>query len=149
MFVFLSVNSTRATAQAWGDTQYAMGLARAIRRIAGCDAALVFRGEDIPAQAPEGKGPAVVLRLVGPHLAEPVPGLPNMIWMISPPNLAPAGLLRRYQAVFCGSLPLTALMRRLGIAADYLPQATEVAQFHPDRRPEGAPDLPLVFVGGL
>ena len=90
----------------------------------------------------------MVLRLIGPHLAEPVPGLPNMIWMISPPNLAPAGLLRRYQAVFCGSFALTGLMRKAGIGADYLPQATELAQFHPDRRPTGAPDLPLIFVGG-
>ncbi len=144
IFIHLSVCARRANRQAWGDTQFAEGLAGAIRSFPGCDAGLMFRGEAPPAT----EQPAVVLRIVGPHLEDPVPGLPNLLWMISPPNLAPSGLLRRYQAIFCGGQSLTTQLKSLGIPAHYLPQATDVAHFHPDRRLPGKDDIPLAFVGG-
>lgn len=133
VFVHLSVNATRSNRDAWGDTPYAEGLARAIRQVPGCDAALLFRGE-----APERRGAGdVVLRLVGPHLDEPVPGLPNLIWMISPPNLAPVAMLARHQAVFSASASLAARLTAAGVPVEYLPQATDPARFHPPAAPRG------------
>lgn len=144
VFVHIRVNATRSNQQGWGDTQYAEGLARAIRAHVDCDAALLFRGE-----IPEARGDnAVLLQIVGPHLEEPVPGLPNLLWMISPPNIAPTGMLGRYHAIFCASERLTGLLKSQDLAAEYLPQATEFLHFHPGRRPEGAVTIPLVFVGG-
>jgi hypothetical protein len=144
VFVFLSINATRSNQNSWGDTQYAEGLARAIRQFPGCDAALLFRGERPKAV----DRPAVLLRILGPHLEEPVAGLPNMLWLISPPNLAPLPMLARYQAIFCGSRLLTTHLRENGLQAEYLPQATETAHFHPSRQLTDQPEIPLAFVGG-
>ena len=143
LFVHVSVYATRANRQSWGDTQYAEGLLRAIRAVPGCDGGLLFRNETPPPTA----APAIVLRIIGPHPEDPVPGLPNILWMISPPNLSPAALLGRYQAVFCASDLFTRHLQAHGIAARYLPQATEPTHFHPDRRLPDTPDLPVVFVG--
>lgn len=145
LFIYISVNATRANRQGWGDTQYAEGLAREIRHIPGCDSAVFFRGE-IP--APSGKRD-VVLRIIGPHLEEPVPGMPNMLWIISPPNVAPSAMLARYQAVFSASRHLIDLLRAVNVNAEYMSQATEGGHFHPSRRPAGVPDIPAVFVGGF
>lgn len=145
LFIHISVNATRANRESWGDTQYAEGLARAIRHVSGCGSAVFFRGES---PEPTGKRD-VVLRIIGPHLEEPVPGLPNMLWIISPPNLAPSAMLARYQAVFSASRHLVVLLRAVNIKAEYLSQATEGGHFHPSRRPADAPDIPVAFVGGF
>lgn len=144
IFIHLSVNARRSNQHAWGDTQFAEGLAKAIRSQPGCNAGLVFRGENVPAT----QQAAILLRIVGPHLEDPVPGLPNILWMISPPTLAPTGQLRRYQAIFCGGLALTKRLESFGLNVHYLPQATDTAHFHPNRCPSGTVEVPLVFVGG-
>lgn len=144
LFIHLSVNALRLNQEAWGDTQFAHGLAAAIRAIPGCDAGVVFRGEAPPVTA----APAVILRIFGPHLEEAVPGLPNLLWMISPPNMAPLPMLARYQMLFCGSRVLAHMLAQQGLPARYLPQATDTAHFNPSRRLPGTTDLPLVFVGG-
>lgn len=145
LFIHISVNATRASRRGWGDTQYAEALARAIRNIPGCRSAVFFRGE-IP--QPTGQRD-VVLRIVGPHLEEPVQGMANMLWIISPPSVAPSAMLARYQAVFSASRHLVDLLRTANVDAAYLSQATEGNHFHPARRPVGAKDIPVVFVGGL
>lgn len=145
VFVHVRINAARGRQGTWGDTQYAEGLIRAIRTLPGCDATLLLRGET-PAQVDR---PAVVVQIVGPHLEEPVQGMANILWMISPPNVAPLGMLNRYQAVFCASQYLAARLSDRGVATVYLPQATEPEHFHPDRRPPGVTEAPLVFVGGL
>ena len=144
-FYHISVNARRATHSTWGDTQYAEGLGRALARRTGGDWALLFRGETPERRASHD----VVIRIVGPHLEEPVPGMINLLWLISPPNLAPMGMLRRYQARFCASAALAGIYPALGLATDYLPQATEISHFHPSRRKRGAAEIPLLFVGAL
>lgn len=144
LFIHLRINATRSNQAAWGDTQYAEGLARAIRALPGCEAALLFRGE-APAAVDR---PAALLHILGPHLEEPVPGLPNLLWMISPALLAPVPMLGRYQAVFCGSRLMSARFSALGVPTGFLPQATETGHFHPSRHLPGAEEFPLVFVGG-
>lgn len=143
LFFHVSVCAERANAQNWGDTQYAEGLLRAIRRIPGCGGALFFRNET-PALVP---GRDVVLRIIGPQLDDPLPGVPNLLWMISPPNVSPAATLMRYQTVFSGSGLFTQYLRQYGVEALYAPQATETSHFHPDRRPPDAPEIPVLFVG--
>lgn len=144
MFIHISVNATREKRHSWGDTQYAKGLARAFRQISGVDASLFFRGEQ-----PERRGPDdVVLRIVGPLLEEPVRDFPNMLWIISPPSLAPSAMLGRYQAVFCASRVFVDLLCEHGLDVQFLHQATESGHFHPDRRPTDAAEIPIAFVGG-
>lgn len=144
MLFHLSINATRSSQATWGDTRYAEGLARAIRAEPGCDAALLFRGE-APAAVDR---QTVLLHIAGPHLEEPVPGLPNLLWLISPPNLAPVPMLARYQAVFCGSRLMVGRLAERGLAAEFLPQATGARPFPPGPPPPQAGDIPLVFVGG-
>lgn len=143
ILIYLNVNAVESTAGSWGDTQFAEGLARSIRAIEGCDAKLLFRGE-----APEtDRARAAVLRIVGPHLEEPIAGMPNLLWVISPPNLAPLPMLARYQAVFCGARLLTQHLVSEGLPARFLPQATETGHFHPSRRIPHLPEIRLLFVG--
>ena len=143
--IYIRVNATRTASATWGDTQFAQGLERALNRLPGCDCRLLYRGE-----RPEQSGiPSALVQIVGPHLEEPVPGLPNLLWMISPPNVAPLPMLARYQAVFVAAEHQARQMQRRGVAAEYLPQATEIGHFHPSRRPGGAGDIPVVFVGSF
>ncbi|WP_273691525.1 rhamnan synthesis F family protein [Ketogulonicigenium vulgare] len=143
LFIHISVNALRGNGRSWGDTQFAEGLVRAIARIPGCGAALMFRGE-VPDVTP---GRDVVLRIVGPYLEEPLPDVPNILWMITPPNLATAGMLRRYQHIFTGAQLMTDHFTSFGIPTTPLMQATEPSHFHPSKREDGAADLPIIFVG--
>lgn len=144
LFVHIGVNARRSHPESWGDTQYAEALARAIRRHPGCDAALLFRGET-PVDTDR---PAVLLRIVGPHVEDPVPGLPNILWVISPPNLMSSAMLARYQALFCASPIMTEQLRAGGLTVEFLPQGTDVGHFNPACRPAGSVEIPIVFVGG-
>ncbi|NPD14711.1 glycosyl transferase [Xinfangfangia sp. D13-10-4-6] len=140
----------RSNQASWGDTQFAEGLGRAITRLAAAPVQLLFRGESPLAGPgfPPGHAP-VLIRIVGPHLEEPQPGMPNILWMISPPNLATMGMLGRYQARFCASEVLSQRYSALNCPMTFLPQASEASHFHPGRREPGAPDIDLLFVGGL
>lgn len=142
LYLHISINAQRKTAGAWGDKQYAEGLIRALSR-QGVGASLFYRDE-----APDLTGQGdVILRITGPTIEEPIPGLPNLIWIISSPNVVIEPLLARYQRVFVASELMAARFREAGLGAENLTQATEPTHFHPDRRPAGAPDLPIVFVG--
>ncbi|WP_232831610.1 rhamnan synthesis F family protein [Pseudogemmobacter bohemicus] len=141
--VCIRINATRANQASWGETAYAGCLAQAMRKDHGCETVLLFRGE----RPGPSRLPSVLLQISGPHLEEPVSGLPNLLWMLSPPNVAPKGMLARYQALFIAARHLTAQYRGLGLDAEYLPQATDTTHFHPSRRPSGSAEIPLVFVG--
>lgn len=143
IFVHVSINAARKSGGTWGDTPYAEALVRAIRAVPGCDSALLFRGE-VPASV---QGPAVLLRLIGPHLEEPHEGMPNLVWMISPPLIQHLALLRRYQSVLCASPAMAGYLLNSGLQAGFLPQATDPALFNPSRRPPGSAAVALSFVG--
>lgn len=106
-------------------------------------ATLFFRGEEPALSANEN----VVLRIVGPHLDEPVVGLPNLLWIINPLNFLITRLIQRYQAVFCASHILAHQLGQADINAAFLLQATEIEWFHPDKRPPEAKRIPILFVG--
>ena len=140
----IGLNATRASAAGWGDTPYAEALIRALER-AGHGGRLFFRGE-----TPQLRGQRdVVLRIIGPHLDHVVPGVPNMLWMISPPNGAPLASLCRYQRLWFASPVLAQDYARMGLPAAFMPQATDTGMFHPDRAGAGGPRYGVVFVGNL
>lgn len=91
----------------------------------------------------------MLIRIVGPHLEEPPPDMPTILWLISPPNIAPLAMLARYQARFSASAALAGFYNRLRLTTGFLPQVTETRHFRPDRSKGSAPDIPVLFVGGL
>ena len=120
----IGINARRSNAEGWGDTDYAGALARALKE-QGHGADLFYRDEQ-PGLTGQGD---VVIRIIGPHLDAPVPGVPNLLWVISPPNLAPLPTLRRYQKVFFASAPMARIYQALHVNAAYLPQATDLSLF--------------------
>lgn len=142
MHIHIGLNARRTNAQSWGDLPFAHSLAAAFAQI-GHASQLFFRDE-----APTLTGQRdVVLRIIGPHLDEPVPGVPNLLWMISPPNMAPLACLARYQALFLASNALVRRCLAQGLNAVHLPQATDTRVFNPLARGDLPVDLPISFVG--
>lgn len=140
--VHISTCAQRNDRENWGDTAYAEAIAQAIRAH-GHEAELFFSGE-----APRLSGAGdVVLRIAGPHLDDTVPGVPNLVWMISMPNYVSIRALARFQGVITSSAALSRQYAQAGLPALYMAQATDPDLFHPSRRPEGTETLPLVFVG--
>lgn len=144
MFLHIGINARRSNAEGWGDHPFALCLATAFRAL-GHEAELFFRDET---PALSGRND-VAIRIIGPHLDEPVPGVPNLLWMISPPNLAPLATLRRYQKVLFASLAMKMIYESLGVDSAYLPQATDTARFTPGARLTGAPLYDITFVGNM
>lgn len=142
MHIHIGLNARRTNADSWGDLPFARSLAGAFAQT-GHAASLFFRDE-----TPALTGARdVVLRLIGPHLDEPVPGVPNLLWVISPPNLAPLACLARYQALFIASPLLVSRCVARGLHAICLPQATDTRLFNPDAKGDHPVDLPISFVG--
>lgn len=142
LHLHIGLNVPRQQNANWGDTQYAEGLATALRAM-GHQTTLFFHGET-PGKSGAGD---VVLWIIGPHLEEPIAGLPNLLWIISPPNLLPIGTLARYQAIFTASSLLAKIYQTHDLPAHYLPQASDPEHFNPGQREEGAAEIPITFVG--
>jgi hypothetical protein len=142
MHFHISINALAANASGWGDIQFARGLIRAFHDL-GCSAQILFRHE-VPMRVAQDD---VVLRIAGPFVEEPVIGYPNILWVISPPNIMPPPLLKRYQTVVLASEHLAAQIRRHGVDARVLQQVSDPEHFHPGKRASGSPLLQIVFVG--
>jgi hypothetical protein len=140
----IGINARRANAEGWGDQSYALALAQAFRGL-GHGAAVFYR-EETPALT--GKND-VVIRIIGPHLDEPVPGVPNLLWIISPPNLAPLATLRRYQAVYFASEPMARIYTVLGVPSACLQQATDGSAYNAQALRADVPRYDVTFVGNL
>jgi hypothetical protein len=140
----VGVNARRMTGGLWGDTAYAESLVHAFEA-KGHEARLFFRDE-----TPDLTGRNdVVLRIIGPHLDEPVAGVPNLLWIISPPNLAPKATLARFATVFVASRRLSSILTEAGLDAEYMPQATDPAIFHPGAGSGDPAQYQVSFVGNL
>ena len=140
----IGLNARRCNAESWGDMPFARWLAAALDAL-GHQTFLFFRDE-VPDLC--GKND-VVLRIVGPHLDEPVPGVPNLLWVISPPNQASLACLARYQKIFVASASLAVRCSGLGLNAQYLPQATNCDAFNLAARGGHLVDHEISFVGNL
>lgn len=138
----ISISARRVNSAGWGDLPYAEDLARALEA-EGHRATLFFRGEQPPLTGTRD----VILRIAGPYVEDPIEGLPNLLWIISPPNIAPLGLLRRFQYIFSASPPATTAYRRAGLPIETLHQSTDPQRFFPDVQDMDKPELGIVFVG--
>lgn len=141
LHLHIGLNARRTNAESWGDLAYADGLAMAFRGL-GHSADVFYRDE-----TPSLTKNDVVIRIVGPHLDEPVPNVPNLLWMISPPNITPMARLRRFQSVFFASAPLAKIYAQMGVNAAYLPQASDTNVFKVDTSKRAKPAHDIVFVG--
>ncbi|WP_304797005.1 rhamnan synthesis F family protein [Pseudotabrizicola sp.] len=144
MTLHIGLNARRTNADGWGDLAFAHCLRAAFTQL-GHHSTVFFRDE-----TPDLTGrDDVVLRIIGPHLDEPVPGVPNLLWVISPPNQAPFATLARYQGLFHASMPLVERCLAHGLHASYLPQATDGSVFSPAARGDDPIDLDISFVGNF
>lgn len=127
----------------WGDTHFARSLGEALER----------HGQDVTVDRREARHRAtrdhddVVLVLRGLDLVEPRPGVLNVEWVISHPDLISPEELAGYDLVYAASLSWSARVSRdWGIAVRPLLQCTDQRYFHPGRaEPDTGPAV--LFVG--
>lgn len=128
----------------WGDIPFAADLADALRA----------HGQQVVTDRHEAWTRStsylddVVLTLRGRHPIPPQPGVVNILWIISRPELVTVDEVRAYDFVFAASEKWADWMsKRSGRRVEPLLQATSPERFRPDLEPVGEPD-DLIFVGG-
>lgn len=149
MFFHISTSVPAQSSQHWGDLAYATDLARALADLG--HGTRVYRLFE-PIQAHPGAtigNPDVVVRIAGPHLDDPVPGLINFAWLISHAEKLFPALLASYDRVFTAArnLPITGLNPPLRHA--FLPQATDCSRFIPVDWSAAGPAHQVSFVGNF
>ena len=128
----------------WGDTAYVESLASALRR-AGQEVVTYRHGANRET-AHVFDDVNVVLR--GLDQVAPIPGVVNVLWVISHPELLTPLEVRGYDVVFAASASWSEqFSRRAGREILPLLQATDVDRFVP-REPGQGFTRPAVFVGG-
>ena len=127
----------------WGDTYFARSLAEAMER----------RGQHVAVDRRDARDrdsrdfDDVLLVLRGLDRVAPRPGLLNVEWIISHPDMIVPEEVVGFDAVYAASTSWAARMsREWGLPIDPLLQCTDVRWFHPDRaEPDTGPRL--LFVG--
>lgn len=128
-------------APTWGDSLFARGLQRALRR-AGWVVSIQVASQ---AEAPRATESDIALHIAGVS-KPPVPeGQPAMLWVISHPDLLTAKACEPYDIVFVASDPFASeLARRVRTDVRVLHQATDPDRFFPE---PGGPKHDVLFVG--
>ncbi len=127
----------------WGDTYFARSLADALER----------RGQHVAIDRRDARErdsrdhDDVLLVLRGLDRVTPRPGLLNVEWIISHPDMISPDEVAEFDVVYAASTSWSARMsREWGTAIEPLLQCTDTRWFHPDRaEPDTGPDL--LFVG--
>ena len=127
----------------WGDTYFARSLAEAMER----------RGQHVAVDRRDARDrdsrdfDDVLLVLRGLDRVTPRPGLLNVEWIISHPDMIAPEEVAGFDAVYAASTSWASRMsREWGLPIDPLLQCTDVRWFHPDRaEPDTGPQL--LFVG--
>lgn len=127
----------------WGDTYFARSLAEAMER----------RGQHVAVDRRDARDrdsrdfDDVLLVLRGLDRVAPRPGLLNVEWIISHPDMITPEEVAGFDAVYAASTSwATRMTREWGLPIDPLLQCTDVRWFHPDRaEPDTGPQL--LFVG--
>jgi O-antigen biosynthesis protein len=126
----------------WGDTYFGHGLAEGLRAL-GQDVVLLRRGAD---DHPMSYLSDVAVTIRGLKRVHPRPGLVNILWVISHPDLVRPEEVRDFDLVFAASEPwATAMSARAGVPVRVLHQATNSDLFHPGGATDEADDV--LFVG--
>ena len=127
----------------WGDSHFARSLADA----------LVRRGQHVSIDRRDARNrdsrdhDDVLLVLRGLDVVAPRPGLVNLQWVISHPDMVTADEVRAFDKVYAASLSWAERVSRAwDVSVDPLLQCTDPTLFHPDR---GEPDTgaEVLFVG--
>ena len=127
----------------WGDTYFARSLADALER----------RGQHVAIDRRDARDrdsrdhDDVLLVLRGLDRVAPRPGLLNVEWIISHPDMISPEEVAQFDLVYAASTSWSARMsREWGFPVESLLQCTDTRWFHPDRaEPDTGPDL--LFVG--
>ncbi len=127
----------------WGDTYFARSLADAMER----------RGQHVAVDRRDARDrdsrdfDDVLLVLRGLDRVDPRPGLLNVEWIISHPDMIEPEEVVGFDAVYAASTSWSSRMsREWGLPIDPLLQCTDARWFHPDRaEPDTGPQL--LFVG--
>lgn len=128
-------------APSWGDTLFARGVQRALRR-AGWVASIHVASDT---DAPRAIAADVALHIAGVSRPPIRDGQPTMLWVISHPDLTTARACEAYDLVFVASDPFAEeLGRRVGRPVRVLHQATDPDRFFPEL---GGPKHDILFVG--
>lgn len=115
-------------ADLWGDTHFAHQLAQSLRRV-GQEVVIDHKEEFARAAGPR-DDVVLVLRGLFPH--HPDPGVLNLMWLISHPELVTAEELGGYDHVYVASTTFAReLTEEWGVPATPLMQATDPSVFHP------------------
>lgn len=126
----------------WGDTFFADALADALRSL-GQEVVVLRRGAD---DAPSSHLSDVALTLRGLKRVHPRPGLLNILWVISHPDLVTVEEIRSFDLVFAASTPWAqAMSTRAGVPVRPLHQATDPERFHPASVTDGNHEV--LFIG--
>lgn len=127
----------------WGDTHFARSLAEALER----------RGQHVAVDRRDARHrdsrdhDDVLLVLRGLDRVQPRPGLLNLEWIISHPDMITPAEVAGFDGVYAASLSWSARVTRAwGIPVQPLLQCTDAQWFHPDRgQPDTGPEV--LFVG--
>ncbi len=127
----------------WGDTYFARSLAEALER--GGQHVAVDRRDARHRDSRDHDDVLLVLR--GLDRVDPRPGLVNVEWIISHPDMIEREEVAGFDAVYAASTTWAAMMSRAwGLHIEPLLQCTDTRWFHPDREvPDTGPAL--LFVG--
>lgn len=126
----------------WGDTYYAAGLAEPLREL-GQEVVVLRRGAHL---SPSGYLNDVAVTIRGLTRAHPRPGVVNILWVISHPDLVSVNEVRDFDLVFAASSVWARDMSsRAGVPVETLHQATNPRTFHPAGATENRDGV--LFVG--
>lgn len=138
----ISISAYNVSNIGWSEARFLQALGQELTAM-GHNVSFFFAGEKPDLVG----GDEAVLRIVGPHLEEPVEGAINLLWIVSPPAIAPLGQLARFDHVFCCSAFLVAYYSKFSIRTSYLPKAVDTEHFKPLTDADRKKQLPVVFVG--
>lgn len=126
----------------WGDTWFAMGLAKALCRLGHSCVVHCREQWDLPDLDID-----AAIHIKGLYPYTPKPHCLNLIWLISHPELHTPAELNRFDAVFCASRRyLNHIRPNVKSPCLYLPQAADNEIYKPLENPP-AKDIDVLFVG--
>lgn len=138
----ISISAYNVSNIGWNEARFFQALGQELTAM-GHNVSFFFAGEKPDLVG----GDEAVLRIVGPHLEEPVEGAINLLWIVSPPAIAPLGQLARFDHVFCCSLSLATYFSKSSIEATYLPKAVDTEHFKPLMDINIRKQFKVVFIG--
>ena len=142
--IYLSVPIERRKFRSTGEFLFVGGLKSALLR-SGVQATFLLLGEE-PKSV---KARDTVLHICGQYIRPLIPGVANILWLISNPQLLTPSLAKQYQHVFVSSLRFCEHLKRIGVEnVSYLSQCTDPHVFVPPPTDAERP-IKFFFAGNM